>query len=96
MQRFAERPYSTWRTIELGLRPYIARLGGRRAHLYERQLDDVLSSFDPDDFKRDTPLGGEFLLGFHSQREALTARFKQAQDGETDSDEATDVNELQS
>ncbi len=95
MQRFAERPYSTWRTIELGLRPYIARLRGR-AHLYERQLDDVLSSFDPDDFKRDTPLGGEFLLGFHSQREALRARFKHTQDGETDSDEATDIIELQS
>ncbi len=26
MQRFADRPFSTWRTIELALIPYMARL----------------------------------------------------------------------
>ncbi len=70
MQRFAEHPFSTWRQIELALRPYIARLGGRSIAL-QREIDSVMDMFAPDDFMRDTRLSGEFLLGYHSQREAL-------------------------
>jgi hypothetical protein len=31
MQRFADRPFSTWRNIELALQPYTQRLQGSRA-----------------------------------------------------------------
>lgn len=71
MQRFADHPYSTWRTLELGLVPYKTRLGGR-AHKILSLIDIVHSKFDPpSDYTRDDRLSGEFLLGYHCQRAAL-------------------------
>lgn len=71
MQRFADHPYSTWRTLELGLVPYKTRLGGR-AHKILSLIDTVHSKFDPPaDYTRDDRLSGEFLLGYHCQRAAL-------------------------
>ena len=40
MQRFAERPCSTWKTIELALVPYKTRLS--RNNKYEKELDDII------------------------------------------------------
>lgn len=74
MQRFADRPYSTWKTIELSLVPYKTRLRAQRTgFLYEMEklLDDVVASFSGDTFSKDTQLSGEFLLGYHCQRQAL-------------------------
>lgn len=73
MQRFAEHPFSTWRTIELSLAPYKARLGGRSIKR-QRMIDEVVASFQPDDFISDRPLSGEFLLGYHCQREDLRSK----------------------
>jgi CRISPR-associated protein Csd1 len=70
MQRFAERPYSTWRTIELALAPYKARLGGK-SKKRQRMIDEVIASFSGNDFTNDKRLSGEFLLGYHCQREFL-------------------------
>ena len=71
MQRFADYPCSTWRTIELALTPYKARLGGR-IKKYQDEQDEIMQLFDPDDFVDDNaPLSGEFLLGFHCQRAIL-------------------------
>jgi CRISPR-associated protein Csd1 len=70
MQRFSEHPFTTWRTIELALTPYKARLGGK-SKKRQRTIDDVVASFDPMDFTSDKKLSGEFLLGYHSQREYL-------------------------
>lgn len=71
MQRFADRPCSTWKTIELSLIPYKARLGGR-AKKYQDVIDKTMNLFDPvTDFTSDKPLCGEFLLGYHCQREDL-------------------------
>jgi CRISPR-associated protein Csd1 len=75
MNRFAERPYSTWRTIELALQPYKARLGGVSKKRQD-MIDDVVSSFKTDDFLNDKRLSGEFLLGYHSQREFLRSMVK--------------------
>ncbi len=74
MQRFADRPYSTWRTIELALTPYKTRLrASRGGYLFKMDglLDDVMGTFTGDDFTQDGPLSGEFLLGYHCQRQAL-------------------------
>jgi CRISPR-associated protein Csd1 len=79
MQRFADHPYSTWRTIELQLTPYIAQLRSSRAAALQRRqslIDPVYALFQTDGggesaFLDNRPLSGEFLLGFHSQREAL-------------------------
>ncbi len=37
----------------------------------KKELDKVLSSFLADDFTREGPLSGEFLLAYHCQRLAL-------------------------
>lgn len=74
MQRFADRPASTWRTIELALTPYKTRLQAKRpGFLYKKKalLDDIISAFQGSDFIRDDKLSGEFLLGYHCQRQDL-------------------------
>lgn len=81
MQRFSERPYSTWRTIELALNPYKARLGGKSSKR-QRMIDDVVASFDPSDFLSDRRLSGEFLLGYHCQREFLRNQTELNQEAE--------------
>lgn len=70
MQRFSEHPYSTWRTIELALTPYKARLGGK-SKKRQRLIDEVVAAFENGDFTSDKRLSGEFLLGYHCQREFL-------------------------
>ncbi|MFA7382269.1 MAG: type I-C CRISPR-associated protein Cas8c/Csd1 [Desulfurivibrionaceae bacterium] len=74
MQRFAERPQSTWLILETGLTPYKVRLSSKRAgflHAVKQEMDDVIAAFDTDDFVSDRRLTGEFLLGYHCQRAAL-------------------------
>jgi CRISPR-associated protein Csd1 len=74
MQRFADRPASTWRTIELAITPSKSRLRAKRAgFLYEMEKlhDEVVSSFLEEDFLDDRKLSGEFLLGYHCQRQVL-------------------------
>ena len=72
MQRFADRPFSTWRNIELGLQPYMQRLQGKRAGFLanrKKDLDAVFAAFLPDDLTSEKPLSGEFLLGYHCQKQ---------------------------
>lgn len=72
MQRFADRPFSTWRNIELGLQPYMQRLQANRPGFLtnrKKELDTVLSSFDPNGYTSEKPLSGEFLLGYHCQKQ---------------------------
>ncbi|NDP48517.1 MAG: type I-C CRISPR-associated protein Cas8c/Csd1 [Sulfuriferula multivorans] len=74
MQRFADRPASTWRIIEPALKPYTSRLRAKRPAFLremEKLLDEVIPSFQGDDFMDDSKLTGEFLLGYHCQRQAL-------------------------
>ena len=71
MQRFAERPASTWQHIELALEPYMARLSPSTNYYYKKQLDEVMDKFDVEDFICDKKLSGEFLLGYHCQRKEL-------------------------
>lgn len=74
IQRFADRPSSTWRTIELALTPYKARLRTKRPGLLvtiEKRLDEVVCKFQTSGFTDDGKLSGEFLLGYHCQRATL-------------------------
>jgi len=82
MQRFSQRPYSTWRTIELALAPSKARLGWK-SKKRQQMIDEVVAAFAPADFISDKPLSGEFLLGYHCQREylrSLAAANKETED----------------
>ena len=90
MQRFADRPCSTWRSIELALTPYKARLRANRpAVLLERDklLDTVVGMFSGEDFISDRKLSGEFLLGYHCQRAALWMKRK-PEGGSAEKDES--------
>jgi CRISPR-associated protein Csd1 len=81
MQRFADRPYSTWRNIELALKPYMQRLQSSRAGFLTNQrkeLDEIMSAFNGSDFTSDKKLSGEFLLGYHCQRQALRSNSEEA------------------
>lgn len=89
MQRFSEHPYSTWRTIELALTPYKARLGGK-SKKRQRLIDEVVAAFENGDFTSDKRLSGEFLLGYHCQREFL--RSGNTEDLE-DSNESTETSD---
>lgn len=74
MQRFADRPYSTWRILETGLTPYKVRLNAKRhgfLNAVQQEMDAVCAQFETDDFVSDKRLSGEFLLGYHCQRAAL-------------------------
>lgn len=74
MQRFADRPYSTWRILETGLTPYKVRLNSKRRgflNAVQQEIDFVCDLFETDDFTSDKRLSGEFLLGYHCQRAAL-------------------------
>lgn len=93
MQRFAERPASTWRTIELALTPYKSRLRSSKGglmHNFDALHDQIVCAFQGNDFINDSPLSGEFLLGYHCQREALKPPPKPAEPG-TDSTEPKPV-----
>lgn len=74
LQRFADFPYSTWKTIELAISPYRAQLKSKRGGLLKRleeELDEVMAKFSSESFKVDQRLSGEFLLAFHCQRKEL-------------------------
>ena len=88
MQKFSERPYSTWRTIELALTPYKARLGGK-SKKRQRLIDEVVASFNGNDFTNDKRLSGEFLLGYHCQREFLRPGSTEDADGDDEIAETT-------
>lgn len=69
MQRFSEYPYATWRDIELALQPYRSRLDpGLRAY-YDGKIAEVMTLFKVNDFKNNSRLSGEFLIGYHCQIE---------------------------
>ncbi|MCJ8272696.1 MAG: type I-C CRISPR-associated protein Cas8c/Csd1, partial [Psychrosphaera sp.] len=74
MQRFADRPATTWLNITKALAPYQQRLNNQRGGLltvYNRLIDDIHYLFASADFKDDGKLSGEYLLGFHCQRKWL-------------------------
>lgn len=70
MDRFSNRPASTWGMLRKKLVPYqqkIERYGGKERRL----LDEICSLFDDEDFISNTPLNVKFLLGFSCQSYAL-------------------------
>ena len=75
MQRFADRPASTWLTIYKALTPYLQRLKSKSPALenaYKELLDNICNSFEsPEEFTNDKRLSGEYLLAFHCQRKWL-------------------------
>ncbi|MDD5018666.1 MAG: type I-C CRISPR-associated protein Cas8c/Csd1, partial [Eubacteriales bacterium] len=59
MQRFADNPFTTWKTIDLGLSPYRQKLGNRALKQHKEMLE-IMDAFRADDFTDNRPLSGEF------------------------------------
>ena len=74
MQRFRSRPFDTWVNIYEHLQPYMQQLTVRDGGFInnrKRDLDEIKDAFNDEDFKDNSALTGEYLLGFHCQRMAL-------------------------
>ncbi len=87
MQRFADRPFSTWKNIELALQPYMQRLQNTYGGFVvdrKQKLDEVQNLFLSEEFIKDKALSGEFLLGFHCQRLALRKKNDTVKNEETE------------
>lgn len=72
MQRFSDRPFSTWKNIEEALKPYMDRIRARYPSLlngYTEVLDIVHSRILTANYISDIRLTGEYLLGYHCQRQ---------------------------
>jgi len=89
MQRFSDHPCSTWKTIELALGPYKARLGGS-TDWFNRLIDEIKDKFETKDFIEDKSLSGEFLLGYHCQRADLLHSGKNNSDDESETETSAD------
>jgi CRISPR-associated protein Csd1 len=74
MYRFSDHPYSTWLVIWKQILPYRMKLAVKKPSFLNAimsQIDEVQAMFTTEDFVSDGKLSGEFLLGYHCQREAL-------------------------
>lgn len=68
MQQFADRPYYTWRNLELALRPYQERLKNNGKDTGRQAISEIMELFATEDYLNDEKLSGEFLLGYHCQK----------------------------
>ncbi|MCY7295736.1 type I-C CRISPR-associated protein Cas8c/Csd1 [Alteromonas sp. a30] len=92
MQRFSQRPFSTWNTLYRQIQPYIQQLTvSREGFIHNRKmdLDEITSAFEDTDFTNDSPLTGEYLLGFHCQRMALRSSKKDTPDTNAETETTT-------
>lgn len=80
MQRFSDYPFSTWRSIEIAIKPYESRIlsvnWGPGFLVNKRKLiDEIHSKFESvEDYKKDSRLTGLYLLGYHCQRLELKTK----------------------
>lgn len=90
MQRFAEHPFSTWRNIELALKPYQDRLRNNGKDTGSQTIGEIMELFNTDDFTRDDKLSGEFLLGYHCQKMEIARRIAKLSANKPKQTEATE------
>lgn len=96
MQQFANRPFTTWRNIKLALVPYEKRLrSNREGYLtkMENLIDQIMYQFEVDDYKDDSALSGEFLLGYHSQKMQIKLDKQQAKKAFEDKKQSENTDE---
>lgn len=70
IQQFSQRPFRTWKQIHESLIPYLMRQG-ENASYYKKLIGEVEALFAPEDFICNSPLTGEYLLGFYCQRQKM-------------------------
>lgn len=67
MTAFSQRPMQTWKIIEEKLQPYMVKLKTGEQEKFRKLIDEIYSKFTVETFESERPLGGLYLLGFHSQ-----------------------------
>ncbi len=65
MQAFSQHPFRTWKTIHDCLSPYIQSEKGRFAFT---AIEEIMSLFKHDDYEKNAPLSGSYLIGYYHQR----------------------------
>jgi CRISPR-associated protein Csd1 len=94
MHRFADRPFATWPVIYKALDSYKSRLRVRQPgflHNMEKLLTEVHGLFpSPEVFEDDSKLSGEFLLGYHCQRQDLWTKRPKNGDAENTDEPGTE------
>lgn len=68
--RFTQKPCDTWLELNRKLIPYREKLGVKGKSLYEL-LGEVSSKIDIEEFRKAGNFGGEFCLGFDTQRQVI-------------------------
>ena len=75
MQSFAMRPFRTWQTIHGCLNPYIQTV----KHSYAfGEIQNVMAKFLPEDYEKDAPLNGSYLIGYYHERAYIDSLLKAA------------------
>lgn len=96
MNAFSKKPYSTWGTIELKLKPYFDRINPAAKAYYEKELNHVMDMIEFENYQNNRPLEPSFLLGYHNQLQkfSIDSRVaKQDNKGNGNEEENTNVNE---
>lgn len=71
MQRFQQRPQSTWlKLFSICLPPYFGRLK-KKSVRYTKLIDQITDKFQPGDMEKSSPLDVRFLEGYSCQKQAL-------------------------
>ena len=86
MQHFSQRPFRTWKQIHELLIPYLIRQGNAASY-YKTLIGEVEALFCPEDFIDDSPLSGEYLLGYYCQRQKMWEKKEIAPRAEEDTKE---------
>lgn len=66
-QQFQNRPKGTWKVIRNNLQPYVMKLIGTGAYKYVKEMDDICSLIETNDFMSDERLSELFMLGYSCQ-----------------------------
>jgi CRISPR-associated protein Csd1 len=92
MQAFAQHPFRTWQTIHGCLNPYIQIVKGSFAF---RDIEAIMDKFENDEYEKDTPLNGSYLLGYYHERAYINSLGKVAGNEKktTDNTETEDSND---
>ncbi len=81
MPIFSQHPFRTWTMLFTQLlNPYIQQLNG--ADWYLNLIGDIIQKFKPDEYEKNAPLNGTYLLGFFAQRQDLRKSKKDNNGGE--------------
>jgi CRISPR-associated protein Csd1 len=72
MQRFSSKPFATWKIIEENLNSYKQRLRTSKyiglLNYWLQEIEQVMNLFDHTTFVDNSPLSGEYLLGYYCQK----------------------------